>query len=123
MIYNLKLLFKKKVNPYVLKVSFFGFWLCLLGVGFFLGATFILIRRHETVAGSVTLLYTLYIMVDVLQCWLFVAMSQMQQGRYKLAKRIVRFVYKQTQTKGKCILKIFFLFVFIIDFEADQLFL
>jgi len=36
----------------------------------------------------------------VAKCWLFVAMSQMQQGRYKLAKRIVRFVYKQTQTKG-----------------------
>ena len=53
-----------------------------------------------TFGVAITTYTTELLWVDVLQCWLFVAMSQMQQGRYKLAKRIVRFVYKQTQTKG-----------------------
>lgn len=36
----------------------------------------------------------------IAKCWLFVAMSQMQQGQYKIAKRIVRFVNNQAQTSG-----------------------
>ena len=41
------------------------------------------------------------------QCWLFVAMSRMQQGQYKIAKRIVRFVNNQAQTSGSTKAKFF----------------